>query len=210
HPGLGNFPPLSYLIDEMVQIADGMFLGQAIFATTKFLERYDPKADPSQYHYQNFGYFLLFEPFWNAEAKRLFPFLEMPDAAVPAGVSKPAAPPTPTITTDKFSTLTLADPADGDVDTARLDEVRADLNNAGDIMRLMKSYSDVLIAEHRTASPVFDKLHTLFNAGIAPQTMDGYYRGALISWQSQGLLAPFHENTINVAWQASRFFSPWT
>jgi hypothetical protein len=32
----------------------------------------------------------------------------------------------------------------------------------------------------------------------------------LISFQSQGLLAPFHENTINVAWQASRFFSPWT
>jgi len=53
-------------------------------------------------------------------------------------------------------------------------------------------------------------LLTLFNASIGPQTMNGYYRGALISWQSQGLLAPFKENTINVAWQASRFFSPWT
>jgi hypothetical protein len=67
----------------MVQIGDGMYLGQAIFATTKWLDRYDPKADPAEYHYQNFGYFLLFEPFWNAEAKRLFPFLEMPDVAVP-------------------------------------------------------------------------------------------------------------------------------
>jgi hypothetical protein len=64
--------------------------------------------------------------------------------------------------------------------------------------------------EHKTVSPVFDKLHTLFNAGIAPQTMNGYYRGALISWQSQGLLAAFQQNTINIAWQASRFFSPWT
>ena len=206
---LGNYPPLSYLIDEMVQIADGMFLGQAIFATTKFLEKYDPKLDPSQYHYQNFGYFLLFEPFWNAEAKRLFPFLEMPDAAVPAGDATPAAT-AGAPATDKFSTLTLADPSDGDVDPARLDEVRADIKNAGDIMRALKSYSDTLGAEHKTVSPTFDKLHTLFNAGITPQTMMGFYRGALISWQSQGLLAPFQENAISVAWQASRFFSPWT
>src|SRR5262249_8456573 len=59
HRGLGNSPPLNYLIDEMVQIADGLFLGQAIFATAQFLDKYDPK-DESQYHYQNFGYFLLF------------------------------------------------------------------------------------------------------------------------------------------------------
>ncbi|HYV27038.1 MAG TPA: hypothetical protein VFA77_05870, partial [Candidatus Eisenbacteria bacterium] len=210
HHALGNFPPLNYLVDEMVQIADGLYLGQVLFATEHLLERYDAAVDRSHYHYQHFGYFLLFEPFWNAEAKRLFPFLEMPDAAVPPEVPRVAAPAQPATPADKFSTLTLADPPDGDVDAARLDEVRADLRSAGDIMRMLKSYSDVLMAEHRTESPVFDKLHTLFNAGIAPQQMNGYYRGALISWQSQGLLAPFHENTINVAWQASRFFSPWT
>jgi hypothetical protein len=221
YPDLGNFPPLSYLIDEMVQITDGMYLGQAIFATAKWLERYDPKADPSHYHYQNFGYFLLFEPFWNAEAKRLFPFLEMPDAAVPAAAGTASAASASAASTsasavfsgttaDKFSTLTLADPPDGDVDADRIAEVVADVASAGDIMRMLKSYSDTLIAEHKTVSPVFDKLHTLFNAGIGPQTMNGFYRGALISWQSQGLLAPFQENTINMAWQASRFFSPWT
>ena len=211
HHALGNFPPLTYLVDEMVQIADGLYLGQVLFATDHLLERYDPVADPARYHYQHFGYFLLFEEFWNAEAKRLFPFLEMPDAAVPAEVPKASAPAAPSApTTDRFSTLTLADPVDGDVDSARLDEVRQDLKASGDIMRMLKSYSDVLFAEHRTVSPAFDKLHTLFNAGIGPQTMNGYYRGALISWQSQGLLAPFHENVINVAWQASRFFSPWT
>jgi hypothetical protein len=205
---LGNFPPLTYLIDEMVQIADGLYLGQVLFATDHLLEQYDPVADPARYHYQHFGYFLLFEPHWNAEAKRLFPFLEMPGAAIPAEDSTPAVP--SSAPADKFSTLTLADPTNGDVDAARLDEVRQDIKNSGDIMRMLKSYSDVLMAEHRTVSPVFDKLHTLFNAGIGPQTMNGFYRGALISWQSQGLLAPFHENTINVAWQASRFFSPWT
>jgi hypothetical protein len=208
YPDLGNYPPLSFLIDEMVQIADGMYLGQAIFATTKWLDRFDPKADPAEYHYQNFGYFLLFEPFWNAEAKRLFPFLEMPEVAVPAEVPKvaaAAAAPAP----DKFATLTLADPIDGDVDSARLDAVRADIQTNGDILRTLKSYADTLTAEHKTDSPVFDKLHTLFNAGIAPQTMDGFYRGALISWQSQGLLAAFQENTIGIVWQAGRFFSPW-
>jgi hypothetical protein len=208
HPALGNFPPLTYLVDEMVQIADGLYLGQVLFATDHLLERYDRDADPSRYHYQHFGYFLLFEPHWNAEAKRLFPFLEMPDAALPAEDRGPAVP--SSVPADKFSTLTLADPPDGDVDTARLDEVRQDVKNSGDIMRMLKSYSDVLMKEHKTVSPIFDKLHALFNAGIGPQTMNGFYPGALVSWQSQGLLAPFQENTINVAWQASRFFSPWT
>jgi hypothetical protein len=208
---LGNFPPLTYLVDEMVQIAVGLYLGQVLFATDHLLERYDPKADPARYHYQHFGYFLLFEPEWNAEAKRLFPFLEMPDAAIPAKVAEVATPAVPSGgTSDKFTTLTLADPADGDVDTARLDEVREDIKNSGDIMRTLKSYSDILMKEHKTVSPVFDKLHTLFNSGIGPQTMNGFYRGALISWQSQGLLAAFQQNTINVGWQASRSFSPWT
>jgi hypothetical protein len=207
---LGNFPPLTYLVDEMVQIASGLYLGQVLFATDHLLERFDPAADPSRYHYQHFGYFLLFEPEWNADAQRLFPFLEIPDAAIPAEVGALEMPAPAVISGDKFSTLTLADSPDGDVDPAKLKEVREDIQSSGDIMRMLKSYSDVLMKEHRTVSPVFDKLHTLFNAGISPQTMDGFHRGALVSWQSQGLLAPFHENTINVAWQASRFFSPWT
>jgi hypothetical protein len=208
HHALGNFPPLTYLIDELVEIAAGLYLGQVLFATDHMLERYDPQADPARYHNQHFGFFLLFEPEWNVEAKRLFPFLEMPDAAVSTEIAGPAV--LSGGTTDKFTTLTLAAVPDGDVDAARLEEVRKDMSAASDIMRALKSYSDALMKEHKTVSPVFDKLHTLFNAGIAPQTMNGYYRGALISWQSQGLLAAFQQNTIDIAWQASRFFSPWT
>jgi hypothetical protein len=208
HHALGNSPPLTYLIDELVVIAEGLYLGQVLFATDHLLERYDPQADHARYHYQHFGYFLLFEPEWNVEAKRLFPFLEMPEAAVTTQIAGPAA--LSGGTADKFTTLTLAAVPDGDVDVAKLNEVRNDISAAGDIMRALKSYSDSLTKEHKTVSPVFDKLHALFNAGIAPQTMNGYYRGALISWQSQGLLAAFQQNTINIAWQASRFFSPWT
>lgn len=210
HHALGNNPPLTYLVDEMVEIAEGLYLGQVLFATDKLLERYDPHADPSRYHYQHFGYFLLFEEFWNGEAKRLFPFLEVPDAAVSSQIAAPAVLSGNGTGVDKFKTFTFASPFEGDVDQTRLNEVRNDLNQAGDIMRLLKSYSDTLMREHETISPTFDKLHTLFNAGIGPQTMDGYYRGALVSWQSQGLLAAFNQNTINIAWQASRFLSPWT
>lgn len=205
---LGNYPPLTYLVDEMVQIADGLYLGQVLFATEHLLEQFDPQADPSRYRYQNFGYFLLFGPFWNAEARRLFPFLEMPDAAIPVDGSSPAVPsPAPP---DKFSTLTFANPQEGDVDPDLIHQVQADVRNSGDIMRMLQSYSDALMKEHATVSPFFDRLHALFNAGISPQSMNGYYRGALVSWQSEGLLAPFHENTIDIAWQATRFFSPWT
>jgi hypothetical protein len=207
YTALGNFPPLNYLVDEMVQIAEGLYLGQVLFATDHLLEHFDPQADPSHYHYQHFGYFLLFEPYWNAEAKRLFPFLQMPNAAVPAGDSPAVPSPGPP---DKFSTLVLGNPSEGDVDAARMDEVRADIRNSGDILRMLKSYSDELMRDNKTVSPIFGKLHTLFNAGSAPQAMHGFYRGALISWQSEGLLAPFRENTINVAWHAIRFFSPWT
>jgi hypothetical protein len=40
--------------------------------------------------------------------------------------------------------------------------------------------------------------------------MDGFYRGARITFQSQGLLQTFDINTLNIVWQAVRFFSPWT
>jgi hypothetical protein len=209
--GLGNFPPLMYLVDEMVEIADKLYFGQVLFATDHLFERYDPQADPERYHYQHFGYFLLFEEAWNVEAKRLFPFLQVSDAAVTTEISGASTIAAATASQqDKFTTLTLADPQEGDVDPLILDEVRQDIAHSGDVMRMLKSYSDTLFDEHHTESPTFNKLHTLFNAGISPQTMHGFYRGALVSWQSQGLLAAFGQNTINIVWPASRRFSPWT
>ena len=79
---LGNPPPLSYLIDEVVKIADGLYLGRVLIATDRWFDAYDSKADPEIYDYQHFGYFLLLREDWNVEAQRLFPHLEMPDAAV--------------------------------------------------------------------------------------------------------------------------------
>lgn len=211
YTGLGNLPPLTYLIDEVVEIADGLFLGQLLFATARLLERYDPRVNDEVYHYQHFGYFLLFCKEWNGEARRLFPHLEMPAAAVTTRTVPPrerdegpvAGPP------NKFTALTLDDPLRDHVDLTALNAVRKDLAEAGTVIRMLKSYSDMLHHDPDTRSPVFDRLLTLFNAGIGPATVEGFYRGALVAWQSQGLLAAFDINKIDVGWQAARCFSPW-
>lgn len=212
YKALNNFPPLIYLIDEVVEIADGLYLGQLLLATDRLLEQYDPKAKNESYHYQHFGYFLIFRQEWNAEAKRLFPHLEMPKAAVSARIKPQDLPEAelPPRMPDKFTTFTLADPEDGDVDPAIIKEIRKDLSHSGTIISLLKSYSDALGEDPDTQSPEFAKLHTLFNAGIGPTTMDGFYRGASITFQSHGLLSTFDINTLNIVWQTARFFSPWT
>jgi hypothetical protein len=70
---LGNFPPISHLIDELVQIADGVYLGQLLFATKNVLGRFDLHLRTQDYFYQHFGYFLLMDDSWAAETKRVFP-----------------------------------------------------------------------------------------------------------------------------------------
>lgn len=70
---LGNPPPLKYLVDEIVQIADGLYIGPLFFATVHLLAAYDPNLNPAEYNYENFGYFLLMDDDWNREKNRLFP-----------------------------------------------------------------------------------------------------------------------------------------
>ncbi len=71
-------PPLSLLIDELLQIADGLYLGQLFFATNHVLGDYDPEKPIDYYDYRHFGYFTLFDESWNDEARRLFSFVQIP------------------------------------------------------------------------------------------------------------------------------------
>lgn len=64
---LDNPIPLKYLIDEIVEIADGLYLGKLLFATDYLLQDYNPRLDISKYKYENFGYFLLMDDKWNKE-----------------------------------------------------------------------------------------------------------------------------------------------
>ena len=62
-PKLRTFPPDNYCIDELVKIAEGLYLGQLIYAT-ELLKKFDPNEDPSTYKYRLFGYFLLMDEDW--------------------------------------------------------------------------------------------------------------------------------------------------
>lgn len=198
YPSLHNPLPLQYLIDELVDLGGGLYLGQLLFATASLTDPYDPAAPDERYHYQHFGYFLLFGEPWNGEARRLFPHLEMPTAAT-ASAAIPSA---------KLTTLTLESaPA---VDPTVLAAIRRDLQDAGSVLRLIQGYSDELLRSLDTRSPALDKLQALFGAGIAPERMNGFYAGALVTWLGQGLLGSFDKNSLNLGWRALRTFSPWT
>ena len=63
YPMLGGPMPIGFCLDELVEIADGLFLGQLIYSTALHLP-YHSSVDPSEYKYQLFGYFLLLDDAW--------------------------------------------------------------------------------------------------------------------------------------------------
>lgn len=63
YPMIGGPAPIGYCLDELVQIADGLFLGQLIYSTALHLP-FHSGVDPACYDYQLFGYFLLLDDDW--------------------------------------------------------------------------------------------------------------------------------------------------
>jgi hypothetical protein len=63
YPMIGGPAPIGTCLDELVQIAEGLFLGQLIYSTVPFVP-YHSSVDPAQYKYQLFGYFLLLDNDW--------------------------------------------------------------------------------------------------------------------------------------------------
>jgi len=207
-PALGNSPPLPWLIDEVVEIAAGLYLGQLLFATARLLERYEPSLADEASHYQHFGYFAIFDERWNSEARRLFPHLGMPDAALPA--APPVHPGPVAGLPARLSTPTLADQPTGDVDPEALASLRAELARSESILHLLQTWSAGLALNPSTQAPEFARLQALFALGIAPDRMEGFFHGANVTFQSQGLLALFDVNKLNLVWRLARHFSPWT
>jgi hypothetical protein len=62
-PRLRTMPPDNFCVDELVQIAEGLYLGQLVYSTA-LLETYDPNRPAAVYDYRNFGYFLLMDDEW--------------------------------------------------------------------------------------------------------------------------------------------------
>lgn len=64
-PELHTITPDNLCIDELVRIADGLYLGQLLYSTKPEI-KYDPEEDPSVYEYETFGYFMLMDDEWHA------------------------------------------------------------------------------------------------------------------------------------------------
>ncbi len=63
YPMMGGAVPIGYCLDEIVEIADGLYLGQLIYSTA-LTESFHSSVDPEHYKYQLFGYFLLLDDDW--------------------------------------------------------------------------------------------------------------------------------------------------
>ena len=211
---LGNPPPNSWLIDEIVQITDGIYLGQLLYATRNLLGRFDPNHAVEDYDYQHFGYFLLMDDSWAGETRRVFPNIKpglvtartsMSIAAGQVGTAKQAF----TFTPPKFTTFTFADPVDGNCNDQVLAEIRQDMKQYETILDLLKAYSDQLLKGLDNRSPCFLKLNELFNRGTAPDEVQGVFHGALVTFHAEGFYKFFNVNTLNAGWLLGRFFTPW-
>jgi hypothetical protein len=204
---LNNIPPLCWLIDELVTIGEGIYLGQLLFTTDALLDQYDPGRAVADSHYQHFGYFLLFDERWNREARRLFSFLEIPENA-PGMVSVTGAGLTGLA---KLSTFTFESEASTPRDDTLFGTVLSEMKNQPSILHLLKSYSDKLQDNADNRSPYFARVQEIFNRGIGVQDIEGYYHGALVSWHSEGIFKLFEVNSLNIVWTGIALkFSTWT
>jgi hypothetical protein len=63
YPMIGGAAPIGTCLDELVEIAEGLYLGQLIYST-KLLTPFHSTVKPEEYKYQIFGYFLLLDNNW--------------------------------------------------------------------------------------------------------------------------------------------------
>jgi hypothetical protein len=70
YPMIGGPAPIGLCLDELVEIADGLFLGQLIYATALDVP-FHSSVDPAEYRYQLFGYFLLLDDAWEHHRKAI-------------------------------------------------------------------------------------------------------------------------------------------
>jgi hypothetical protein len=194
--------PLNYLIDEIVEIADGLYLGQLLFATKRLRGEFDPSLPCREYGYSHFGYFLLMDERWNEERRRLFPYTEDIWRTRGSSIRWAERP--------KFTNFTFAEPPDGRCSEELLRELMRDFEGKETILDLLKFYSDQLGKDLDIHSPYFSKLLELFNRAVAPREVKGYFHGAVVAFRNEGFIKTFDINILNLAWPLARHFSPWT
>ncbi len=207
HKALDNPMPNGWLIDELVEISPGLYLGQLCYATRKLLRDFDPQRPAREYRYRNFGYFLLLDHRWHGEARRLFPYLEIPPDAPGLRAPEIVQP----ADQARFTAFTLQEPPIPGRNQALIERIVEQAGQFPTLLHFLKHRSRALQDDLSNESPCFDELEELFNRGIAPRTMDGFYNGALVSWHSAGIFDLFGLNTINLLYtRVAAPFSTWT
>jgi len=189
---LENGPPNNLLIDELVQIADGLYLGKLFYATAlEYLAReYDPQVPIHDYKYRNFGYFLLMDDSWLHEKNVLFPELayELADDLP-----------------EKFAGHRLkdADECRGLVSSMKLGAERS-------LLHYLQDLSHGVGKGKETEEAYFAKLQQLFLCGRSPERIGGFLHGGVVAFRSSGFFECFPGNILNDLWPAVRPFSPWS
>lgn len=70
YPMIGGAAPIGLCLDELVEIAAGLYLGQLIYSTA-VLTPFHSAEDPSTFAYKLFGYFLLLDDSWERHREEI-------------------------------------------------------------------------------------------------------------------------------------------
>jgi len=70
YPMIGGPAPIGTCLDELVEIAEGLYLGQLIYSTVPF-KPFHTSVAPADYKYQLFGYFLLLDNTWERHRREI-------------------------------------------------------------------------------------------------------------------------------------------
>ncbi len=187
---LGNKLPNRLLIDEIVEIAEGLYLGQLFYATSlKHMSRdFDPHVKKEDNKYRSFGYFLLMDDSWEHEKNMLFP-----DLTYKVADDLP----------EKFNTCYLTDSSLSEMVKEEMGKKKTILHYLQDLSRGVTKDSDSEIA-------YFDRMHRLFMCGRQPKEINGFYHGGVVAFKSSGFMKKLGKNILNDLWPLVRPFSPWT
>lgn len=187
---LGNQLPNSLLIDEIVEISEGLFLGKLYYATavTHIFNDYDPNISNEDYKYRNFGYFLLMDDTWFDEKNRLFPDLayNLTDNL-----------------SEKFRTFRFTD-------SPECGEIQKDAGGSMTILHYLQDIYEDIQNMPRYRDHYFARLLEVFNCGERPDGISGFLHGGVVSFENGGFLEKFDRSVLNDLYPAIRPFSPWT
>ncbi len=187
---LGNKFPNSLLIDEIVEIAKGLYLGKLYYSTAlKYVNaKFDPKVSNKNYRYRGFGYFLLMDDSWLHEKNTLFPDLvfDLED-----DLSK------------KFSTLTCSKDKTGSA-------LQGAVSKEKSVLHYLKKLSDSIKNGGVEEVSAFKELSKFFMSGERPDGISGFLHGGVVGFKRAGLMTDLGAKILNNFYPCVKVLSPWT